>query len=48
MEDKITRFTVVMPEDIYKKLKITCVTEERSMREVIVELIESYLESKLV
>ncbi len=46
MEEKVTRFTVVMPEDIYKQLKISCVTEEKSMREVIVELIKKHLELK--
>lgn len=39
-KEKTTRFTMDLPTEMHKRLKMICALQEKSMREVIIQAIE--------
>lgn len=42
-ESSLQRITLDLPEDLHKKLKISCAVHETSMRKLVIEAIEEQL-----
>ena len=45
-EEQVKQLTLRIPSDLHLMLKLKCVKEDRSMGEVITELIKKYVEGK--
>lgn len=43
MNDETQRITLDLPKDLYKKLKIACINDNCTMKEVVVYLVRKWL-----
>lgn len=48
MRMKLHRLTIDLPDDIYKKFKIKCVSQDKTVREAIIEAIKLDLTEEIV